>query len=119
MCKRLRFCAEAVAEETLTNSNKLAHAAVKSKRIASFVSSGSIGPDPADVGFRERVNLQHHGARGYRAAGSIPDFLIAAMAAGDVMNFIHSLAASTFVAPVWMPPANVVTSWMSGGRGPR
>ena len=49
----------------------------------------------------------------------MPDFLIAAVAAGDVMNLTHSFAAFACCAAVWMPPANVVTSCTSSGSGPR
>jgi hypothetical protein len=51
--------------------------------------------------------------------GSMPVFLMIGAASGAVRNLSSARPASGAVAALCTPAENTVTSWMSGGSGPR
>ena len=51
--------------------------------------------------------------------GSMPAFLIARTASGEVRNFRSAAAPAGFLAWLCTPPEKTVISCMSSGRGPR
>jgi hypothetical protein len=81
--------------------------------------AGRVGQAPRSGALHGAHAAEATASCGTAQPGSIPVFLMIGAASGAVRNLSSARPASGAVAALCTPAENTVTSWMSGGSGPR